>query len=195
MPRLQHERAGMRGEYKQWRNTAQGYDTAFATTTVLAFVPVFAAPAFADHMTRLLLSDCAYFGVALDAFVVMPEHVHALLRLPQDPGISVFMQSLKRRSAKEIGALVPVGMSKRMEAEGATEGRQFWQRSFRSVPLDNEPDWLVKVEYTHNNPLKYGLAEVPSEYRWSSARWVDEGLWDEERGLPVARLLEHYAVE
>lgn len=49
-----------------------------------------------------------------------------------------------------------------------------------------------KVRYTHLNPVRAGYCECESDYVWSSKRFWDEGLWNEEAGLDKAKILIVY---
>lgn len=41
------------------------------------------------------------------------------------------------------------------------------------------------IANVHWNPVKAGLVRAPAEYRWSSAKMWEDGLWDEEAGLRI----------
>ena len=49
---------------------------------------------------------------------------------------------------------------------------RFWQPGGgydRNIVSNDE--MREKIEYIHSNPVRRGLAESPTGYRWSSARW------------------------
>ena len=52
-----------------------------------------------------------------------------------------------------------------------------WQTEKNVFPLYTESLFMQKVNYIHQNPVRAGLVERPTDYRWSSAR-----IW---RGCPV----------
>jgi REP element-mobilizing transposase RayT len=98
----------------------------------------------------------------LDAFTVMPNHVHILFRPLEtsdgDPhSLSSIMMSLKRHTARECNKLL-----------GRTG--QFWQHeSFDHVVRDlAERERIVK--YILDNPVKAGLVEDWREWPWSFLR-------------------------
>lgn len=86
-------------------------------------------------------------GVELDAFVVMPDHVHALLVLPEQPeseaiSLSSIVGWAKSRSAHEINAL------------RGTPGARVWHTSFHDRIL-RDPEALHRVRrYIENNPRR-----------------------------------------
>lgn len=78
----------------------------------------------------------------LEAFVVMPNHVHVLM-LPR-VSVSKLMQSLKSATAKEANRLL-----------GRT-GR-FWQDEYYDHWVRNEEERGRIVEYIEMNPVRAGL--------------------------------------
>jgi REP element-mobilizing transposase RayT len=91
----------------------------------------------------------------LHAYVIMPNHVHALLT-PLIPA-SKLMQFIKGKSAREANKIL--GVSR----------QPFWQHESYDR-LVRTPDEFTKIKrYIENNPVKAGLVITPEEYRRSSA--------------------------
>ncbi len=111
-----------------------------------------------------LVQNCLFWGrevgnYDLASFVIMPNHVHALL-LPK-VSVSVLMKSLKGYTAREANKLL-----------GRT-GAPFWQKESYDHWVRDEAEWKRINAYIENNPVKAGLVSTPDQYRWSSARNVD----------------------
>ena len=114
----------------------------------------------------------------LYAWVVMPNHVHLLLREPLDGDIEGILRTLKLGFAKRvlnrwIELDAPI-LERLVDARGT---RRFWQRGGgydRNVHSDTEFD--EKIGYIHMNPVRAGLVKTPADWAWSSARW-----WGGER--------------
>jgi len=98
----------------------------------------------------------------LQAFVVMANHVHLLVRRRVSP--SRFLQTLKGYTAREANRLL-----------GRT-GQPFWQAESydHSVRDDRESD-RIKA-YIENNPVKAGLVANAEDYLWSSAAKAEMNL-------------------
>ncbi|MEP0767317.1 MAG: transposase [Fimbriimonadia bacterium] len=176
--------------YRHWLNVGQGDETVFVTTGVLGFTPVFRRSELADAMLNSLADDCLHLGVTLHAYVVMPEHLHLLARLPPGRTAASVMRSMKSRSA---AILLPMCRQEMDSLQPSVHGRRaFWQEGFRSVPVYSEDDAIVKVAYIHNNPVKRGLVRSAEEYRWSSAWLFEQGSWCEETGLPLDQVLARH---
>ncbi|MEA1964972.1 MAG: transposase [Candidatus Aerophobetes bacterium] len=88
----------------------------------------------------------------LIAYVIMPDHLHILLK-PVKDGISKIMQMIKGRSSKAIN-----------------KGK-FWQKGFYDLTLFSEDKFKKKFNYIHYNPVKVGLAERAENYKFSSAMY------------------------
>lgn len=55
-----------------------------------------------------------------------------------------------------------------------------WQTEKNVFPIFSEKLFRQKLNYTHQNPVRAGLVERPTDYRWSSARiWAGTPLEDE----------------
>lgn len=105
-----------------------------------------------QHALGVLL---AVHGVALHAYVLMPNHVHLLVTPAERHSLSGLMQGLGRRYS---GWFNP-----RHNRSGALfEGR------FRSTVIESEHYLLPCVRYVEMNPLRAGLVPDLSAYRWSS---------------------------
>lgn len=115
-----------------------------------------AEPAVAIIVENALLQGQSPLGFyLLEAYVIMPSHVHVLLQ----PKVSLprITKGLKGASAREANA-----------ALGRT-GKPFWQdESFDHWVRD-----LAQLErirtYIEMNPVKAGLSKSPEDWRWSSA--------------------------
>ncbi len=85
----------------------------------------------------------------------MPNHVH-LIAVPQSPdGLRLAIGEVHRRYTRMVNF---------------REGWRghLWQGRFASFVLD-EPYVLTAARYVELNPVRAGLVNAPSRYRWSSA--------------------------
>lgn len=104
---------------------------------------------------KLLRRWCERFSVSIDAFCLMPNHVHLIL-VPSDPtGLASAIAEIHRRYTQRVN-----------EREGWIG--HLWQGRFFSVPLD-DAHYDAARRYVELNPVRAGLVELPSQYRWSSA--------------------------
>ena len=94
--------------------------------------------------------------IELIAFVLMPNHVHLLLR-QNEANLQDAMRELFSRYAWRH--------NKKYERKGHLFGSRYRQ----AVCLDEAYAITVSL-YIHLNPVRAGLADQPRDYRWSSCR-------------------------
>ena len=112
-------------------------------------------------------------GVELDKFVVMPNHVHGIIRLTgTDPGQipsaapAPFVGAGPRPAHPTDAAHSPVSLTevvrqfksfsaRRVNAVRGTPGIPLWQRSFYDHIIRNEADYLRIWNYIDVNPARW----------------------------------------
>jgi REP element-mobilizing transposase RayT len=108
-----------------------------------------------DLITALWKSNAERFpGIELDAFVVMPNHMHAIVFLGSDPSnrpthtLSRIVQAFKSVSTIEYGRRVKAG-------EFPPYNRALWQRSFNDRMLRDDRDVEAARNYIESNPYRW----------------------------------------
>ena len=96
----------------------------------------------------------------LDAWVVMPNHVHIVLWPMPNHTLSAIAQSLKRFTAREANKLLQ------------RTGESFWQPEPYDHWIRDEEEHARCCGYVIRNPVKAGLCAAPEQWRWSSS-WRD----------------------
>ncbi len=136
---------------------------------------------------------CAWFLDALDrarrthgfdllAYVVMPEHVHLLVYPGESPHrMADFLYTLKKsvssRAVEYVRKTAPLFLDRmRDEQPNGQVSYRFWQRGggYDENLFTSAKVW-EKIEYVHLNPVRRGLCDHPSQFRWSSFRAYDSG--------------------
>jgi putative transposase len=102
----------------------------------------------------------------------MPDHVHVLLWFPKIGQLSRFMQQWKGRSSKEIKLFLL--RSVREYASKFCKTDPIWQVRFYSFEIYTTAKIEEKLNSMHLNPVRAGLVQKPTEWRWGSARWYLE---------------------
>ena len=95
----------------------------------------------------------------LRAWVVMPNHVHALFKTLEKP-MGKVIADWKGYTAREA--------NKFLGRKGGFWAKDYWDTYMR----DGEHELRAR-RYVENNPTKAGLVRDPKEWRWSSARLRD----------------------
>jgi len=122
-----------------------------------------------EVLQKCLLShqaDCA-------GFVIMPDHVHALISGKENFKISPFVQVWKKTSSYRIKRFFEREL-KRYE-QLCPEGCPIWQARFYDYNVDSNEKLNEKIEYMHENPVAAGLTTTALDWNWSSSRFYECG--------------------
>ncbi|MAC78275.1 MAG: transposase [Rhodobacteraceae bacterium] len=101
------------------------------------------------------------FGI--DAWVVLPDHLHAVWTLPPgDADYSTRWSVIKARFSR----CVPEG--DRRASHVARRERGVWQRRFWDHHVRGPGEYAQAIRYCHQNPVWHGLVERPEDWAHSS---------------------------
>jgi putative transposase len=102
----------------------------------------------------------------IDAWVVLPEHLHAVWILPDGDGDFPARRALIKRG---VSGRTAEGESR--SASWVAKGeRGAWQRRFWEGTIRGEADFVRHIGYVHFNPVKHGLVGNAEDWRFSSFR-------------------------
>ncbi len=108
---------------------------------------------------------------AVDAIVILPDHLHAILTLP--PGDSDFSGRWKAIKAKFTRSVIATGATIPRDHRGEY---LLWQRRFWEHTIRDDQDFERCANYVHFNPVKHRLVPTPVEWPFSSLhRYVRAG--------------------
>jgi putative transposase len=102
------------------------------------------------------------FGI--DAWVVLPDHLHCVWTLPEgDRDFSTRWRLIKGRLA---ASLTP--SDRRSRSKVAKSEKGIWQRRFWEHHIRDEADHAAHLRYCWINPVKHGLVTSPADWPHSS---------------------------
>ncbi len=116
----------------------------------------------------------------IHAIAIMPEHFHMIIRphcITDYPKIVSlikinFTKSLPHDLKAELSNEVSISKTKKRESG-------VWQRRFYEHTIRNESDLNHLTDYIHFNPVKHGLVDKASEWKYSSfMKFVENGYYD-----------------
>ena len=151
----------------------------------------FFSVALADRNSALLVErvECLRQVVAevwqrhpfeIIAMVVLPDHLHAIWRMPPDDADypkrwSLIKANFSRRIPKQE-SIRPSRVAKRE--------RGIWQRRYWEHQIRDDGDLQTHVDYIHHNPVKHGYVERASAWPHSSIhRYIRLGWLNEDWGV------------
>lgn len=154
----------------------------FITTSAIQHAHIFQRDVIKRILVDTLNTGRIVGQYALFAFVIMPNHLHFIVRCQNSHTPPTIVREFKKATANLI--------IRQYEAEANVEALNFlagvapkdqqygvWEHEYEAKNVYT-PDFLrQKLTYVHNNPLQshWKLAEKPESYIWSSARYYLSG--------------------
>lgn len=102
------------------------------------------------------LADAAKeYGCAIQAYVLMTNHVHLLATPKRADGLPRMMQSLGQRYVRYVNAAY-------------RRSGTLWEGRYRAAPIDSEAYFFACCRYIELNPMRAKMVAHPRDYPWSS---------------------------
>jgi putative transposase len=99
---------------------------------------------------------------AVDAIVVLPEHLHVVMTLPaSDADYSGRWRRIKGLFSRRVAKAVPIERTRRGEYS-------LWQSRFWEHTIRDDTDFERHVDYIHYNPIKHSLVSRVIDWPFSS---------------------------
>ncbi len=95
------------------------------------------------------------YGIELQAFVVLPDHTHALINIG-DYNLSRIMHTFK------------VSFAALFRGKHNLQSGEVWQKRFWDHIIRDREDLNRHMDYIHYNPVRHGFAIHPKKYEYSS---------------------------
>ncbi|PYX84968.1 MAG: hypothetical protein DMG68_19095 [Acidobacteria bacterium] len=111
----------------------------------------------AEPWARLLIDTLYHYrdsAYLLHEFVIMPDHIHALITplTSLERAVQFIKGRFSYRAKKELGSNLEI-----------------WQKGFSDHRIRDADDYAQHVEYIRQNPVKKQLVARPEEYAFTSA--------------------------
>jgi putative transposase len=119
------------------------------------FITVNCEPRGSNHLCRVGIGEKVLAAIAFnhDRFawhcrlaILMPDHLHAILAFPAEPGLKMTLTNWKKFVAREHGVL--------------------WQRDFFDHRLRDQHEVEEKSAYILMNPVRKGLCDRAEDWVW-----------------------------
>ena len=115
----------------------------------------------------------------INAWVVLPEHLHAVLTLPDgDSNFSLRWRLIKSGFSRALPKVERLSPTRQTAGE-----RGIWQRHYWEHCIRNEEDYRRHIDYVHINPLKHGWVSRVGDWPYSTFhRYVKAGIYSADWG-------------
>jgi REP element-mobilizing transposase RayT len=163
----------------------------YVTFSVVDWLPILISEAACKIVTESLNYCHHQKGLRINAYVIMPTHLHAILfhvdrarRGSPDPAgkvleqvVTDFRKFTGRQLADFCAEHMPACFANVLaERAGGDRDRRLWQPTRHPVQIETESFWQAKIDYLHQNPVRKGLARAAEHWRFSSASsWASGG--------------------
>ena len=153
----------------------------FITASIVDWKHLFITPEYANIPLNSLAWLQQQKRILLFAFVIMPSHLHAIIKTESNP-IGVIVQQFGSFTAHEV--LNKLRAEKQKDLLELFQQKKRDQRHEHSIWQDiqakniSSTDFLLqKMEYIHQNPVAkdWKLVEDRADYLYSSAGYYDYG--------------------
>jgi putative transposase len=137
-----------------------------------------------DHHKQILMEALQHRvslqQVSIYAFVIMPNHFHAIWQLHDAIDKRSFQRDLMKFTARSILKFMLMNedpLLEKLKVSAADRQYQVWERNSLSIDIFSQDFFRQKLDYIHNNPIqnKWKLASIPAEYKYSSALFYETG--------------------
>jgi putative transposase len=97
----------------------------------------------------------------LISYVVMPTHVHLLVKVHEEYSLSKIIHSWKSYTSNKIQSALGAGWQPAVPGE-------IWQTEYWDRFIRDENHFQKSIEYINNNPVKARLVASAKDWPWSS---------------------------
>lgn len=162
-------------------NTAGG--TYFFTVVTQGRRPFLAEQDARAALRAVIETVRRQYPFAIDAWVLLPEHIHCLWTLPEgDADFSKRWGLIKAGFSKamkdSLSSNPSLSASRKRHRETSIWQRRFWEHQIR-----NDDDFRAHMDYIHFNPVKHGLVMRAAEWPYSTFhRYVARGVYPDSWG-------------
>tara|TARA_B110000091_G_scaffold6566_1_gene6410 strand:- start:1761 stop:2360 length:600 start_codon:yes stop_codon:yes gene_type:complete len=153
--------------------------THFITATVVDWIDAFTRKSYKDVIIDRLAFCIEKKVMLLYGYVIMSNHIHLLVR-SKTGKLSDLIRDFKKFTAKNIlEKIVNEPESRRewmlerfkkaTETHSRNKNYQFWQYGNHAEEIYSHKFMWSKLDYIHLNPVRAGIVEKASNYKYSSA--------------------------
>ena len=164
--------------------------TYFFTLNTCQRRKVLTEPPFYSALKQALRQVKAEHPFTIEAFVLLPDHLHCIWTLPPDDGNYALRWNLiKRRVSQatrnDTTPLLSASRIKRKELG-------LWQRRFWEHQIRDDSDFAHHMNYIHWNPMKHGYVSRVADWPYSSFhRYVRAGVYDKDWAGTIDHAHDH----
>ena len=156
-------------------------DLYFITITVVDWVDIFTRPRYKHIIVDSLAYCQKHKGLRVFAWVLMPNHLHAIIATEGSHTVGDIMRDFKKFTSKRVVNELENDsqesrrkwMLDRFRFRGDNDRKitfyRLWQDGYHPVSLTSYEMYQQKLDYIHDNPVRHEFVSRPEGYLYSSA--------------------------
>jgi putative transposase len=135
-----------------------------------------------DDMRAVMSKVKQAHPFSIVAMVVLPEHLHAIWRLPPgDADYPLRWSQIKAGFSRRLAKGERIRASRQLKRE-----RGIWQRRYWEHQIRDETDLARHVDYIHYNPVKHGWVDRPADWPHSTLHgYIERGMATPDWGVSI----------
>jgi len=154
----------------------------FVTFTVIEWIDVFTRPEYRNIFIDSVKYCQKEKGLLVGAWCIMTNHIHMAIASKRTYKLEDIIRDLKSYTSRHIRKHMEYNpqesrkkwmidmMVRAGKAKINNKDFQFWQQHNHPIELSGNSIIQKRIDYIHENPVKAGFVERPSDWIMSSAR-------------------------
>ena len=152
----------------------------YCTLTLVGWIDLFSRESY----RKIIIDSLAYCqknkGLNVHGYVIMTNHLHLIISAKEGGNLSGIMRDFKSFTAKSFLHEIQNGNESRKDwllylfqyfakKHKRSQTHMLWQHDNHPIALWSAKVIQTKLKYIHANPVRAGLVNLPSEWKYSSA--------------------------
>jgi len=166
-----------------WKNIYLDNHSYFFTSKIVESIAVLESQGPKEILLDLMNFYRGKYKTKIQAYVIMPTHLHLIINSQESENIKSFMQNPLRKGSIRIVEYLERNLEQNVDM---IEFQQFlqsfrnhanppsqhavWKEKSSGIPVYTDRVMKIKLDYIHNNPVRAGLIKEPQDYLYSSFR-------------------------
>ena len=161
--------------------TGDDHVSHFITFGVVEWIDALTRNEYRDIITASLEYCSKEKGMLLNAWVIMSNHIHLIMRADAGFTISGILRDFKKFTSKQLYKAIQentresrkewmIYLFKRAGKRNSNNKYfQIWQQDNHFIELSTAEMLRQRLDYIHENPVRAGIVYEPEDYVYSSA--------------------------
>lgn len=162
--------------------------TFFFTVVTHRRQKIFSLPENRELLREAIINVRTELPFSLDAWVLLPDHLHCLWTLPEGDGdFSKRWALIKLLFNKKARQFLHMHSTDAGDSLSKQDQSAVWQKRFWEHQIRDEKDFQRHFDYIHYNPVKHGLVNQVRDWPFPTFhKYLQQGYYPENWGEGVS---------